>query len=188
MPKYEFKPVTSELWSDFTRLFGERGACSGCWCMHWRQSSKESSESKGAPNKRAMKKIIDRGEIPGIMAYSDGEPIGWCSVGPRETFSRLARARSLKPIDDKPVWSVVCLFVAKGNRQQGVSVELLKAAAKYVKSQGGKIVEGYPYEPSEGKWPDPFVYTGLVPAFKRAGFTEVARPSATRAIMRRVLK
>ena len=189
MPRYEFKPVTKALWPDLVQLFGERGACGGCWCMHWRLTNQEFDAGKGAVNQRALKKIIDSGEVPGLIAYRDSQPVGWCSVAPRERFSRLARARTLKPIDDKPVWSVVCLFVLKSHRKQGVSVRLLKAAADYVKSQGGKIIEGYPYDPKAGdKWADPFVYTGLVGAFKKAGFREVARPSATRAIMRRVFR
>ncbi len=188
MTTYKFKPVTSKLWSDFVQLFGERGACGGCWCMHWRLGNKEFEAKKGPGNKRAMKRLIDSGVVPGIIAYADGQPVGWCCVAPREEFPRLARARTLKPVDDKPVWSVVCMFVAKEHRRQGLSVKLLEAATKYVKSEGGKIVEGYPYEPTEGKWADPFVFTGLVSAFKRAGFKEVARPSATRAIMRRVMR
>ncbi|MFH2056016.1 MAG: GNAT family N-acetyltransferase [bacterium] len=188
MATYDFKPATAKLWSDLVQLFGERGACGGCWCMSWRLSSKEFDANKGAGNRRALKRIVDSGEVPGIIAYCDSEPVGWCSVAPRERFPRLARARTLKPIDDKPVWSVVCLFVLKGYRNQGVSVRLLKAAAEYVRLRGGKIVEGYPYDPKEGRWADPFVYTGLVSAFKRAGFKEVARPSTTRAIMRRVFR
>jgi GNAT superfamily N-acetyltransferase len=154
--------------------------------MAWRLTRKQFDEQKGEKNKRAFKRIVDAGHVPGILAYANGEPIGWCSVAPREEFVRLETARSLKRLDDQPVWSVVCLFVAKPYRRAGVSVALLKAAAEYCKKQGVKIVEGYPVEPGQ-KLPDPFVWTGLVSAFRRAGYKEVARPSATRAIMRKVL-
>jgi GNAT superfamily N-acetyltransferase len=88
-----------------------------------------------------MKKIVDSGEIPGILAYANGKPIGWCSVAPREGFPVLERSRILKRIDEKPVWSVVCFFVAKPFRRNGVTVKLLKAAIEYAKKHKAKISE-----------------------------------------------
>jgi GNAT superfamily N-acetyltransferase len=100
----------------------------------------------------------------------------------------MARSRILQPVDVQPVWSVSCLFVAKPYRRRGLSVRLLNAAADYARRRGGHIVEGYPVEPRQGDMPDPFVWTGLASAFRRAGFTEVARRSETRPIMRRELR
>jgi GNAT superfamily N-acetyltransferase len=180
----EFHPVTAKRWKDLENLFGDRGACGGCWCMWWRLSRSEFNKQKGQGNKRTLKKIIDSGEIPGILAYANGQPIGWCSIAPREAFSTLERSRILKRVDEKPVWSVVCFFVAKPFRYKGVTVVLLKAAIEYVKKQGGKIVEGYPVEPKTEKFPDVFANTGLVSAFHQAGFEEVIRRSKTRPIMR----
>ncbi len=113
--------------------------------------------------------------------------MGWCSVAPREDFSVLGRSRILKPIDDLPVWSVVCFFIAKEDRGQGASVALLEAAAKYVRRQGGKVLEGYPVEPKKTPMPPVFAFTGLAAAFRKAGFAECARRSPTRPIMRRYL-
>ena len=169
------------------KLFGERGACGGCWCMNWRLTSKEFEARKGPANKRAMKKIVMGGNVPGVLAYLGSEPIGWISVAPREQFPRLERSRNLKPVDDKKVWSVVCLFIAKPYRAKGVSIALLKAAAEYVRRKGGKIVEGYPVEPND-KWPDAFAWTGITSAFVKAGYKEVLRRSPTRPIMRRYLR
>jgi GNAT superfamily N-acetyltransferase len=180
----KFHPLTAKQWKDLLNLFGERGACGGCWCMWWRMTRSEFNREKGEGNKKAFKKIVDRGEVPGILAYLGKEPIGWCSVAPREAFSSLERSRILKKVDNKPVWSVVCFFVAKPFRYKGVSVSLLKAATEYVKKQGGKIVEGYPVEPKTDKFPDVFANTGLASAFRQAGFKEVARRSKTRPIMR----
>ena len=87
----DFHPVTPERWSDFETLFGERGACGGCWCMWWRLKRSEFEKQKGEGNKRAMKKIITSGEVPGVLAYKDGQPVAWCSVGPREVFSALGK-------------------------------------------------------------------------------------------------
>ena len=135
-----------------------------------------------------MKRIVDRGEPPGLLAYVDGAPVGWCAVAPRETFPPLDRSRILKPVDDQPVWSVVCLFVAKEFRHKKISVRLLKAAADYAKKHGAKIIEGYPSEPKKDTMPDVFAYQGLASAYLQAGFTEVARRSPTRPIMRRRLR
>ena len=186
--RYKLYTVTKENWKDFEKLFGKKGACAGCWCMYWRISSSQWKKQQGSGNKRAIKKLIFSNITPGILAYDNEQPIGWCSVAPREEFIRLESSRILKPVDDKPVWSVVCFFIDKTYRKRGVSVELLNAAKKYVKSKHGKIIEGYPVEPKEGKYPDTFAYTGLAKAFTQAGFKEVIRRSETRLIMRLYLK
>lgn len=144
-------------------------------------------QQKGAGNRRAFKRIVEAGEAPGLLAYRDGEPVGWCALAPREAYPRLERSRILKRVDTEPVWSVVCFFVARPFRRRGVTVQLLKAAVAYAKAHGARIVEGYPVEPKRTRMPDPFVYTGLAPAFRRAGFVEVLRRSQTRPIMRYVV-
>jgi GNAT superfamily N-acetyltransferase len=183
--KFKYHSLTPDRWGDLEELFGARGACGGCWCMLWRLKRSEFEKQKGAQNKAAFKAVVDSGEAPGILAYANGSPIGWCAVAPRETYPALDRSRVLKRIDDKPVWSIVCLFIARPYRRKGVSVELLKAASEYVRHRGGKIVEGYPVEPRKDKMPDAFAWTGLASAFLKAGFVECERRSETRPIMRR---
>jgi len=183
LPELEFHPLTPDRWQDFATLFGERGACGGCWCMWWRIPRSQFDKQKGEKNKRAMKNLVKAGDAPGILAYAVGQPIAWCSIAPRETFSGLARSRVLKPVDEKPVWSIVCFFVARDYRRKGVSVKLLKAAIDFVRERGGRIVEGYPVEPKKDQ-PDAFVWTGLASAFVQAGFKEVERRSETRPILR----
>ena len=185
--RFRCHPVTPDRWDDFERVFGPRGACAGCWCMFFRLPRSQFNLQKGAKNRAVMKKIVISGEVPGLLAYAGREPVGWCSVAPRATYPLLDRSRVMKRLDDQPVWSVVCLFVAKAFRGQGVSVELLQAAADYVRKCGGKILEGYPIEPIKGKMPDVFVYTGLASAFRKAGFQECARRSETRPMMRLVI-
>jgi len=180
----EIHPLTKERWPDFEHLFGERGASGGCWCMWWRLTHSEFERQKGDPNRAAMKAIVESGEVPGILAYLDGVPVGWCSVAPRDRFPRLGRSRILKPIDDAEVWSIVCFFVDKEYRNRGISVALLRAATEYVRQLGGKIVEGYPVEPKKDPMPAVFAYHGLASAFQKAGFVECARRSETRPIMR----
>lgn len=156
--------------------------------MSWRLARSDFMRQRGELNREALKGLVDSGKVPGILAYSAGQPIGWCAVAPREAFPRLERSRILRQVDDKPVWSVVCFFVAKAFRGKGMNAKLLDAALNYVKGQGGNIVEGYPVEPNrDWRPPDPFVYTGLVSAFRKAGFVEVCRRSRTRPIMRYVL-
>jgi GNAT superfamily N-acetyltransferase len=182
-----FHPVTPERWWDLEALFGERGACGGCWCMAWRLSRKRWEAQKGAANKRALRRIVRAGEEPGILAYRDGVPVGWCSVAPRPTYPALARSRVLAPVDGPPVWSITCLFIAKPERRKGLQAKLLEAAARHARRRGAQAVEGYPVEPRQAL-PDPFVWTGLASAFEKAGFVEVARRSPTRPIMRLALR
>ncbi|MCW8804715.1 MAG: GNAT family N-acetyltransferase [Ignavibacteriaceae bacterium] len=186
--KFNFYPVIKENWKDFENLFGEKGACAGCWCMYWRMRRKEYNALRGLGLKRKMKGLIHNSTVPGILAYDDDKPVGWCSVAPREDFPVLENSRVLKSIDDKPVWSVVCFFIMKDYRKKGLSVELLNTAKRYVKMNKGKIVEGYPVELKSGKTADAFAWTGLAAAFRKAGFKEVARRSETRPIMRYLVK
>ena len=183
----KFYPLTPQRWKDFEKLFGERGACGGCWCMWWRLSKTKFNQQKGNRNKLAMKKLVNLRQIPGILAYIEDEPIGWCSIGPRESYSALIRSRFLTKIleeeNDKPIWSIVCFFVDKKFRNQGLSVKLIQAAVEFAKKNKAKIVEAYPKEPNI-RWADSFLWTGHISVFKRAGFVETRRPSPSRPIMR----
>src|SRR4030042_6556452 len=107
--------------------------------MYWRLSRTQYDEQQGELNRRNIKALVDSGNIPGILAYVDDEPVGWCSIAPRQEFATLARSRILKPVDDLPVWSVVCFFVARNHRRQGLTVALLKAAVAYARSRGARI-------------------------------------------------
>ncbi len=184
----EIYPLTPERWPDVEALFGPRGACAGCWCMWWRLVAKEWERNKGQSNKDAFEVLVKAGEVPGLLAYADGKPVGWCAIAPRVEYVRLERMRIFQPVDDRPVWSVTCFFVARGFRRKGVTTQLLRAAVDYARGQGAQIVEGYPVEPKQGNMADVFVYTGLASTFRQVGFVEVARRSETRPMMRYVLK
>jgi GNAT superfamily N-acetyltransferase len=184
LAEIEVHPVTRERWPDFEALFGEHGACGGCWCMWWRLRRSEFERQKGEGNRQAIKAIVESDEVPGVLAYVGGVPAGWCCVAPRDRFPTLDRSRVLQRVDDAPVWSIVCFFVDRRFRNRGLSVHLLKAAIEYVRQQGGQIVEGYPTEPRTKRVAPAFVYTGLASAFRKAGFVECARRSETRPIMR----
>ena len=181
----EYHALTADRWPDFECLFGDNGACGGCWCMWFRLANREFEAAKGEGNRAAMRALVEAGEEPGILAYVDGEPAAWCALAPRERYGRLARSRVLKPVDDEPVWSVVCFFVDRRHRGRGLTVGLLDAAAEHARRRAATLLEGYPVEPRKERAPPVFMYHGLVSAFRRAGFTEVARRSETRPIMRR---
>jgi GNAT superfamily N-acetyltransferase len=184
LPRLEFHPLTPERWRDLERLFGERGACAGCWCMFWRLKRSEFDKKKGEGNRRALRKIVVAGQEPGLLAYAEDEPVGWCALAPRESFPVLENSRILKRIDNQPVWSIPCFFVAKPFRRKGLTVQLLRAAVANARKRGARIVEGYPVQPKKPRVPDIFVYAGLASAFRKAGFVEVERRSPTRPIMR----
>ncbi len=186
--KLTFQPVTPERWPDLETLFGERGACGGCWCMVWRLKRSVWEEGKGETNKLALRVIVENDERPGVLAYIGGEPVGWCSIAPREDFVALGRSRVLAAVDEIPVWSISCLFIAKAHRRQGVSVKLIDAAVRFAAKRGAMAVEAYPVEPYSEKMPAAFAWTGVASAFVKAGFVEVARRSAARPILRRDCK
>jgi GNAT superfamily N-acetyltransferase len=184
LSRLEFCPVTVSNWSDLVALFGERGACGGCWCMAWRLPSAKFHAGKGKKNKHALRKLVTSGEMPGILGYLGKEPVAWCSIAPRQEFAFFSNSRVLKPVDAQDVWSISCLFVKKPFRRKGISVPMLRAAIKFASKKGAQIIEGYPVEPTMIKTPDPFVWTGVPSAFRAAGFKEVVRRSKSRPIMR----
>lgn len=153
--------------------------------MYPRLPNKDYVAGKGDTNRRAFKKLVTTGAMPGVLGYVDHEPVAWCAIAPREATPRLARSRVLEPVDDQPVWSVTCLFVSSKHRRRGLSVRMLEGAVAWARKRGARIVEGYPVEPKSDHMPPAFAWWGITSAFDRAGFTEVARRSETRPIMRR---
>ena len=149
--------------------------------MWWRISRDEFDRQKGDGNRRAMKAIVTSGVVPGILAYENSVPVGWCSVAPREQYASLNRSPVLKRIDDRPVWSIVCFFVGKEHRGKGIMRQLIQAAVDYAASKGAGIVEAYPAEPRDRKkLGAETVFMGLPGLFRSLGFEVAARPSRTR--------
>jgi GNAT superfamily N-acetyltransferase len=151
--------------------------------MTWRVSTAEFKANSGAGNRAAMRALVDGGKQPGVLLYENGHAVAWCAVAPRDEYIRLAASRILAPVDDEKVWSVSCFFVDKKARGKGLTVAVLCAAVEFARMNGARIVEGYPQE-LEAKLPPAFVWTGVMPTFVHAGFSEAARRSAKRPIMR----
>lgn len=184
---YEFKPLTPAVWDDFEALFGPRGACAGCWCMYWRTPRKEFARGQGEPFRRAMKALVDEGCVPGLLAYDGEKAVGWISIGRREEFVLLKQSTVLAPVDDQLVWSIVCFFVTKSYRKQGLMLPLIDAAVEYAKSRGAQIVEAYPMDPYK-RLGGVSAYVGITTVFEQAGFTEAARRSEHHPVMRKIIK
>ncbi len=155
--------------------------------MFWRRPRREWEAGKGAGNRRSFQAVVKAGPPPGIIAYGAGEPVGWCALAPRSSYSGLTRSRVLRPVDASPAWSISCFFVRRDWRRRGVTVVLLDAAADFARQHGATVLEGYPIDTRGKLQPAAFVWFGTMESFLRAGFEEVARRSPTRPIMRRSL-
>ena len=180
------RALDADTLPDLERLFGARGACGGCWCQWWHRQAAEFNRNKGEGNHALLVEQVAQGQPRGVIAYVDQEPAGWCAVAPREDLVRLEGSRILRPVEGEGVWAVSCFFIRKDQRGRGLALGLLRAAVGWAGQQGAKAVEGYPIDPVEvaTRPADVFVYTGLASVFRRAGFSEIARRSSTRPIMR----
>lgn len=185
----DFHPVTRERWADLEAVFGEKGAYGGCWCMFWRLERSEYKAQSGEDHKRVMQTLVEANHVPGLIAYVDGVPAAWCAIAPRDDMIALEKSRILKRIDDQPVWSITCFFVAKPYRQHGLMPQLVRAAVDYAAQQGARIIEGYPIDMQSPKLLGQKLntyagYMGIAAAFRAVGFEEVGRASETQLIMR----
>lgn len=191
-PTIDIEPLTPERWNDLVELFGRPGASIArqCYCMAYRHSGKRELPvglTYSEANKRELKALVDRGVVPGLIGYRDGQPIGWISLGPRADYRRLARSSVMKPVDDKPVWSIVCFFVDAQARHQGVADAMLDGALAWARTNGVTLLEAYPCDVA-GASRDDSLWFGSKRMFDRAGFVEVARRKPARPVMRRKLR
>jgi GNAT superfamily N-acetyltransferase len=180
------QPLTPGRWPDLVKLFGPCRSCAECWCMWWRLPRAAFEAGKGSGNRRGLERYVKAGNVPGLLAYEEGEPVGWIAVEPRRAFSRLERSRLLAPVDDRPVWAITCFFVARAQRGKGLTRTLVEGAARHVRARGAALLEAYPVELSK-RTGDGFVYHGAASTFRALGFVEVARRSPTRPIVRLAL-
>ena len=178
-----FQLVTAERLSDLKQFSAEHGKFGYCSCMRWRMTSSQFRNSSKSERAEALNTRVCSSEATGVLAYHDGQPIGWCSIAPRSAYSALERYRALLRIDDEPVWSVVCFFVDRRHRRRGLTLQLLMAAVDYAASEGAHIVEGYPVEPDAPS----YTYMGSPDTFRRAGFEDVTPEGQKRTVMRRYI-
>lgn len=189
-PDLRVEPVTPDRWDDLHRLFGPNGAYANCWCSFFRRTGREFSSgcaNRGAGNHSLLRSLVRGGRVPGLLAYRDGEPVGWVSVAPRTEFGRVLRSPITKlppeAREDVTTWSIVCLFVPRANRRQGVARALIAGAVDRARDQGAVTVEGYPQDTGGQRRESSSLYVGTVDLFAAAGFVEVARRVESRPVM-----
>jgi len=183
---FRVRPLTPNDWPVIEQLFGDNGACGGCWCMWWRvpKGGKTWEQAKGKKNRDAFRRLVKAGKVHGVLAFAGEEPVGWCCFGPRSTFPRIERVRALQREAPDTTWSVVCFYIPARWRGKGVATELVKAATERAFALGAKEVEGFPVVPknSPEKVPAAFAWTGVPALFEAAGYEELKRPDAARPI------
>jgi len=188
---WETHSVTPDRFEDFTDVVNRSRRVNHCWCLSHRLQAAEIERLGGGSREQAMRRLCEREHPPGVVTYLDGEPVGWCNIGPRAEITRLVRSRLIHPVDDVPVWSIVCVVVRPGHRRRGVTAPLLEGAVAYAASHGAPAVEAYPVDPPE-RMDLTMAFVGTKSMFERAGFRVVGTTDATasgmlRLVMRRDL-
>jgi len=183
-------PVTPDRFDDFADVINPNRRPTHCWCLSHRLPAAEIEALGGGSREQAMRRVCER-QPPGVVTYQDGVPVGWCSIGPRATIPRLAASKLIRPVDDVPVWSIICVVVRGGYRRQGVTAHLLEGAVRYAAEQGAPAVEAYPVDPP-GRMDLTMAFVGTRAMFEKAGFDVVGRTEAVasklpRLVMRRTL-
>lgn len=178
--KLTFSEVTRENLDAFEKLIIRKN----CWCVYWRMPKKEFYSISAKDRKEKMEHIVESGEIPGILAFLEENPVGWCSIAPRSVFPGINETKIFSPVDDEPVWSIVCFYVDRRYRKSGVTSELIREALSYASRNGAKIVEAYPMD-VEGEYKYPSAaYTGFLSTFLKIGFVVVSRRSDKHPMVR----
>ncbi|MGH2463587.1 MAG: GNAT family N-acetyltransferase [Candidatus Limnocylindria bacterium] len=189
----EVRPLTADRWDDLVTLFGRSGASANCWCTWWRQTGGEFARGirqHGAGNRALLGELTRDGREPGLIAYHDNQPVGWISVAPRPEYGRVIRSPSIGPgrrspeAADSDVWSVVCFWMPRAQRGQGIAMALLRAAVDHARSRGARVLEGYPIDTGGERQAQSNVFTGTLAMFRRVGFSEVERRAEGRPIVR----
>jgi GNAT superfamily N-acetyltransferase len=179
MQNITFHDVDASRWDDLERLFESRGGPKSCWCMVWRAGAKS---AKGPDRKAAMRRYVGEGVPIGLLGYSSGEPVAWCSIAPRTTYRDLGGPNNISEVPEE-VWSLVCFFIRRELRGKGLAKRIVEAAVQHAAKHGAKVVEAYPVEPGSPS----YRFMGYLPTFTAAGFHEVGRAGTRRHVMRREL-
>ena len=182
--KLGIRPLTPDLWHALEDLFGDNGACNGCWCMYWRIGNTYRKQPRSR-NRTAFRKIVKQGPPPGLLAFDGDVPVGWCQITPRDDLPWLDHIWRLRRVDEVPVWSLSCLYVRKGYRRLGITSALIEAAVKAARRAGAPALEAYPLD---AKLTPSASGTGYLSTFARLGFKLVIRRSPPRPILRYELR
>lgn len=175
----EIHPATGERFPDLEQILAPRRRdAPACWCLTYRLTSSEFNSLRGEERPNRLRALCEQENAPGVIAYVDGVPAGWCAFGPRSEMGRLRRSRTILPVDDQPVWSIVCFVVKAGFRRQGLTHNLLHAAIAYARSRGVPTLEAYPIEKDGTRVSGAFAFVGTTSLFEAAGFQKVRGTTA----------
>jgi GNAT superfamily N-acetyltransferase len=187
---FTIKAVTSDLMDDVAQLFCSDKVAEKCWCMWFIMPVKAFHAAGSEGNRASFTELAARSKRPlGLLAYQNGEPVGWCAAGPRSRYVRALKTptyRGGKEEDDNEVWLVPCFFVRKDAQGRGVSRALLETAVQLAQENGATAIEGFPYAGSKRRSGGD-VQVGFEPLFASCGFAVIRAPSTSRVVMRREL-
>ena len=183
---WETHPVTPDRSEDFADVVNRTRRPHHCWCLSHRLRAGEIEELGGGSREQAMRRLCEREHPPGVVTYRDGEPVGWCGIGPRHENSRLTGSTRIRPVDDVAVWSIICVVVRSGFRRQGVTAPLLEGAVAHAASHGAPAVEAYPVDPP-GRMDQTMAFVGTRAMFERAGFRVLGTTGAVAGGLPRVI-
>ncbi|GAB3912922.1 N-acetyltransferase [Microlunatus endophyticus] len=170
----EVRPASADRWPDVEAVLAPRDPdAPACWCLSYRLPNAENRGLAGRARGARLRQYAVEGRPPGVIAYVDGTPAGWCSVAPRRLHHRLTHSRTIPVVDDVDVWSVICFVVRVGYRRQGLAHQLLDGAIAYARSEGAPALEGYPVEPEGERLDTAFAYVGTTGLFAAHGFQTV---------------
>lgn len=171
-------PATPDRCKDVLQLFGPNGAYSNCWCTWWLISGREFAEATPAARKNMLETLVDDGKEPGLLAYREGEAVGWVAVGPRQRYARMMSPRATVngPIDfDDPGWVINCFYIPRTHRGRGIASALTTAAVDFAFERGATHVVAHPVDTEGATRGAADLFVGTLAMFLAAGFTEVER-------------
>lgn len=179
-------PATSDRFEDFADVINPNRRASHCWCLSHRLRAQDIAELGEGNREKAMRALCDRPNPPGVVTYLDGVPVGWCNIGPRSEIPRLVHSSLIRPVDDLPVWSIMCVVVRGGFRKRGVTGPLLQGAVEYAKANEAPAVEAYPVDPP-GRMDTTMAFVGTRSMFQKAGFRVIGTTNAVASNMPRLI-
>ncbi|WP_088282075.1 GNAT family N-acetyltransferase [Kineosporia sp. A_224] len=170
--------LPANRFDDVATILGPKNPTSSvCFCLSHRLDAKTNNSLVGPARAAYVRDLCERDVAPGVLAYADGEVVGWAAVAPRAGLP-FARSRKIPHVDDLPVWSVWCFRVRPGHRGQGLAHDLLRGAVGFARHHGAPAVEGYPVDNRGAKVDLTMAYVGTRSLFEAAGFTKAADTSA----------
>ena len=193
--EYSIVPANQASWEDLFAIFGTRGYTATCQCQRFKVGPYpwRLGDVPARVERLRAQTHCDFPSSPvtsGLVAYLDGEPVGWCAVEPRTAYPAMPPARVAwkergEDKADPTVWAVVCFATRAGYRRRGVSRALAAATVPFARERGARALEAYPMITEPGQeitWGETHVGTRSI--FEAAGFKEVARATLRRVVMR----